>query len=101
MWNFTNKNICYGYGKFSYPFIKRPDMNINTSHSGWFIETDENSGKFLANINSSYLTLVRVFDVELNDYAHTCVLTTFERHIRKLGSEENIFPDESVMEINE
>ncbi|KAA6400050.1 MAG: hypothetical protein EZS28_004423 [Streblomastix strix] len=77
MWNFTNKNICYGYGKFSYPFIKRPDMNINTSHS------------------------VRVFDVELNDYAHTCVLTTFERHIRKLGSEENIFPDESVMEINE
>ncbi|KAA6401945.1 MAG: hypothetical protein EZS28_002534 [Streblomastix strix] len=101
MWNFANKNVCDGYGKFKYPFIKRPNMNINTTATGQFIETDENSGKFLANINNSYLTLVRVFDLELNDYTNTCVLTTFGRHVRKLGNDENILPDEQVMDKNE
>ncbi|KAA6381293.1 MAG: hypothetical protein EZS28_023180 [Streblomastix strix] len=101
IWDFTNKTVCDGYGKFKYSFIKKPDLNINTSVKGQFVETNENSGKFLANINNKYVTLVRVFDVELNDYAHTCVLTTFERHVRKLGNDENIFPDEGIMEMNE
>ncbi|KAA6379553.1 MAG: hypothetical protein EZS28_024921 [Streblomastix strix] len=101
MWNFANKNVCDGYGKFKYPFIKRPNMNTNTTATGQFIETDENSGKFLANIYNSYLTLVRIFDIELNDYANTCVLTTFGRHVRKLGNEENILPDEQMMDKNE
>ncbi|KAA6383367.1 MAG: hypothetical protein EZS28_021107 [Streblomastix strix] len=101
IWDFTNKTVCDGYGKFKYSFIKKPDLNINTSTTEQFIETDENSGMFLANINNKYITLVRVFDVELNDYAHTCVLTTFERHVRKLGNDENIFPDEAIMEMNE
>ncbi|KAA6391554.1 MAG: hypothetical protein EZS28_012918, partial [Streblomastix strix] len=101
IWDFTNKTVCDGYGKFKYSFIKKPNLNINTSVKGQFVETDEKSGKFLANINNKYITLVRVFDVELNDYAHTCVLTTFERHVRKLGNDENIFPDEAIMEMNE
>ncbi|KAA6391523.1 MAG: hypothetical protein EZS28_012949 [Streblomastix strix] len=101
MWNFANKTVCDGYGKFKYPLIKQPNMNTNTTATGQFIEIDENSGKFLANINNSYLTLVRVFDIELNDYAHTCVLTTFERHVRKLGSDENVYPDEQMMDKHE
>ncbi|KAA6390811.1 MAG: hypothetical protein EZS28_013662, partial [Streblomastix strix] len=80
MWNFANKNVCDGYGKFKYPFIKRPNMNTNTTATGQFIETDEN---------------------KLNDYAHTCVLTTFGRHVRKLGNEENILPDEQMMDKHE
>ncbi|KAA6395164.1 MAG: hypothetical protein EZS28_009312 [Streblomastix strix] len=74
--------------------LQFPYDNPQVSPNQQFIEAQLGDNKFLLNFCCLQLTLTPIIDMKLNNPASSCLFTTFERQVKRLGPEEDIMPNE-------
>ncbi|KAA6368755.1 MAG: hypothetical protein EZS28_035719 [Streblomastix strix] len=61
-----------------------------------FIEAQLGDNKFLLNFCCIQITVTPIIDMKLNNPASSCLFTTLERQVKRLGPEEDIMPNEAL-----
>ncbi|KAA6404311.1 MAG: hypothetical protein EZS28_000173 [Streblomastix strix] len=80
--------------------LKEPSYNPQVSPDEQFIQVDSGENKFLLNFCSQQLTVTPIIDMKLNNPASSCLLTTLERSVKRLGPEEDVMPNEALFGMN-
>ncbi|KAA6397568.1 MAG: hypothetical protein EZS28_006906 [Streblomastix strix] len=76
--------------------LKFPDDNPQVPPNQQFIEAQLGDNEFLLNFCCLQLTVTPIIDMKLNNPASSCLLTTLERSVKRLGPEEDIIPNETL-----
>ncbi|KAA6372957.1 MAG: hypothetical protein EZS28_031516 [Streblomastix strix] len=65
-----------------------------------FVQVQIGENKYLQNFCCPQLTVTPIIDMKLDNPASSCLLTTLEKHVKRLGPEEDIMPNEALFGMN-
>ncbi|KAA6356775.1 MAG: hypothetical protein EZS28_047698 [Streblomastix strix] len=83
------------FNQLQFP-VSNPTVPIDQQ----FIEAKLGDNKLLLNFSCLQLTVTPIIDMKLSNPASSCLLTTFERSLKRMGPEEDIMPNEALFGMN-
>ncbi|KAA6362823.1 MAG: hypothetical protein EZS28_041650, partial [Streblomastix strix] len=96
IWDIVNTPQPTYIQKNSFNILQQPSFNPQVPPDEQFIEAKLGDNQFLLNFCCQQLTATPIIDMKLNNPASSCLLTTLERTVKRLGPEEDTMPNEAL-----
>ncbi|KAA6386723.1 MAG: hypothetical protein EZS28_017749 [Streblomastix strix] len=80
--------------------LHQPGSNPLVPPTQQFIPLNKQQDQYLLNLNCLKLTITPIIDMKLNNPASSCLITTFEKQVKRMGPEEDIMPNENLYGLN-
>ncbi|KAA6389245.1 MAG: hypothetical protein EZS28_015226, partial [Streblomastix strix] len=96
LWELTNKHEFKYLNRNIFNQLRFPNPKPQVPPNEQFIEAQLGDNKFLLNFCCLQLTVTPIIDMKLNNPASSCLFTTLERSVKRLGPEEDVMPNEAL-----
>ncbi|KAA6390287.1 MAG: hypothetical protein EZS28_014185, partial [Streblomastix strix] len=96
IWDIVNTPQPTYIQKNSFNILQQPSFNPQVPPDEQFIEAKLGDNQFLLNFCCQQLTATPIIDMKLNNPASSCLFTTLERTVKRLGPEEDTMPNEAL-----